>query len=108
MFYQLTIATTIIAFFILKLFLQKRKKQINKNEFIFWLAFWLIVLVLILSLKPLDRVVSSLGFTANSLEVLLYLSVAVLTYFIFRIRLRLSKMESDISKIVDHIALNKK
>jgi len=40
--------------------------------------------------------------------VLLYLSVVLLFYLVFRLRLKLEKIEKDTTKIVQHIALKDK
>ncbi len=105
---QSLIAVIIVAWFLSRLFWQKKKGSVNKSEFVFWLIFWLLALALILSLKWLDQLVADLGFSSSAIQVLLYLAVAVLIYFIFRIRLRLAKMEKDISKIVEHLAITKR
>lgn len=105
---QSLLAVLIIAFFLSRLIWQKKKQQINRNEFVFWLIFWLLALLAMLLLKQLDALVESLGFSASGIQVLLYLAVAILLYFIFRIRLRLAKMDKQISKIIEHIAINKK
>ncbi len=106
--FQELLAIIIIAGFLGRLSWQRKKQQINKNEFRFWLCFWLCTLILILSLKRLDTLVANLGFSSSGIQVLLYSAVAVIFYFIFRLRLRLTKMERDISKIVEHLAVNKK
>ncbi|PIT93898.1 DUF2304 domain-containing protein, partial [Candidatus Falkowbacteria bacterium CG10_big_fil_rev_8_21_14_0_10_43_11] len=49
-----------------------------------------------------------LGFTASGINVLLYLGVALLFYFIFRLRIRLAKVEGEITKVVREIAINNK
>lgn len=98
----------IIAFFLARLYWQKQKNYIGVNEFLFWLVFWILAAVLIASLKFIDKFVAGLGFTGSGIEVLLYLSAAVLFYFVFRLRLRLEKIEKDITKIVKHIALKDK
>lgn len=105
---QQTIALVIIAFFLARLYWQKQKNYIGVNEFLFWLVFWILAAVLIASLKFIDKFVAGLGFTGSGIEVLLYLSAAVLFYFVFRLRLRLEKIEKDITKIVKHIALKDK
>lgn len=105
---QIVIAVIIIAWFIGRLLWQRRQGRVSRSEFIFWLVFWLIALALILSLKWLDALVAALGFSASGIQVLLYLAVALLTYFIFRIRLRLTRMEKDISQVVEHLAISKK
>lgn len=102
---QVIIAILIIAYFIAKLFWQQRKGVIPKNEFNFWLVFWVAGLILVLCLKQLDKFVALIGFSASAIQVLLYLSVAVLFYFIFRIRLRLDKMDENITKIVEEVGV---
>ncbi|MDP2708445.1 MAG: DUF2304 family protein [bacterium] len=105
---QQAIALIIIALILARLFWQKQKKYISLNEFLFWLAFWLLAALLIASLKFIDRLVADLGFSGSGIEVLLYLSIAGLFYFVFRLRLKLEKIEKDITEIVKHIALDKK
>lgn len=105
---QQTIALIIIAFFIARLYWQKQKNYVSANEFLFWLIFWILAAALIVSLKFIDRLVAGLGFSGTGIEVLLYLSVAALFYFLFRLRLKLEKIEKDITKIVKHIALKDK
>lgn len=105
---QQIIALIIIAFFLARLYWQKQKSYISINEFLFWLVFWILAAVLIISLKFIDELVAELGFSGSGIEVLLYLSVAILFYFIFRLRLKLEKIEKDITKIVKHIALKDK
>lgn len=107
MFQQL-LALIVILFFLFRLFWQKQKKQIGANEFIFWLVFWVLAAVLIIALKQIDKLVARLGFSGSGIEILLYLGIAVLFYFIFRLRLKLEKMEKDITKIVREIALKDK
>lgn len=103
---QIVIALLVIFYFLAKLFWQNKKRKISKNEFLFWLFFWLAALGIILFLKPLDRLVSMLGFSASAIQVLLYISVAALFYFIFSIRLRLEKMDENITKLTEDVAIN--
>jgi small membrane protein len=103
--FQQIIALIIIAFFIARLFWQKKKNYIGLNEFIFWLIFWLTAVLSVIFIKFIDKLVSGLGFSGSGIEVLLYLSVALLFYLIFRLRLKLEKIEKDITKIVKEIAL---
>jgi len=102
---QQIIALIIIAFFLSRLYWQKRKNHISFNEFLFWLFFWLVAAVLIIGLKFIDRLVADLGFSGSGIQVLFYLSIAILFYSIFRIRLKMEKIEKDITKIVKNIAL---
>ncbi len=105
---QQIIALIIIAFFLARLFWQKQKNQLSANEFLFWLIFWLLAGLLIVGLKFIDRLVAELGFSGSGIQVLFYLSVAALFYLIFRVRLKMEKLERDITKLVKHIALKDK
>lgn len=105
---QQIIALIIIAFFLARLYWQKQKNHIGVNEFAFWLIFWLLAALLIIGLKYIDALVAYLGFSGSGIQVLLYLTVAVLFYFVFRLRLKLEKIEKDISTIVKNIALKDK
>lgn len=105
---QQILALVIIGFFLIRLFWQKQKKQIGANEFIFWLVFWCLSAILILSLKWIDKLVADLGFSGMGIEVLLYLGIAVLFYFIFRLRLKLEKIEKNITKIIREMAIKDK
>lgn len=105
---QQYLALIVILFFVSRLFWQKRKKQVSANEFVFWLVFWLLSGLAIISLKWLDRLVAILGFSGKGIDVLLYLTIVILLYFIFRIRIKLERIEQEITKIVRDISLNKK
>ena len=102
---QQIIALLVILFFIIRIFYQKKNDNINNSEFRFWLIFWILSGAAIVFLPKIDAFVFSLGFSASGIQFLLYLSIAVLFYFIFRLRLRLAKIERDITKIVKETAI---
>ena len=97
---QQFIGILIILFFLSRLFWQKNKKHINNNEFIFWLIFWIFSLLSIIFLKQIDKLVAKFGFSSSGIEILLYLAVVMLFYFIFRLRLRFEKIEKQLTKII--------
>lgn len=105
---QLLFAVLFIIFFIAKLGWQKYKRTISTGEFVFWLIFWLVTLILTLFLKQLDQLVASLGFSVSAIQVAVYLAVAVLFYFIFRVRLKLERIEEDLTKINEVVAKQRK
>ena len=55
---QQIIAIFIIVFFIFRLIKQKKKKDINNNEFSLWLIFWLLALTAIILIKQIDFITS--------------------------------------------------
>jgi hypothetical protein len=105
---QQTIALIIIAFFLLRLIKQKKKKEINANEFVLWLSFWIISAGAIIFLKKIDALVALLGFSGSGIDVLLYIGVITLFYFIFKLRLKLEKIENSISELVRKEAIKNK
>lgn len=104
---QQILALIIIAFLLSRLFWQKQKKKITANEFLFWLLFWIVAAVAIIFIKWIDKLVAELGFSGSGIEVLFYLAVVVLFYLIFRIRLRLIKIEKDITQLTRDKTINK-
>lgn len=105
---QQIIALVLVAFFLARLFWQKKSKQVSGSEFWFWLVFWLLSAAIIIFIKKIDYLVASLGFSATGIDTLLYLAVAVLFYLIFKLRLKLEKTEREITRIVREIALKNK
>ncbi len=105
---QQILALIIIFFFLARQFFLRRKKQISANEFIFWLVFWLTAALAIIFLKWIDKFVAKLGFSSSGIDILLYAGIVVLFYFIFRLRLKVEKIEKDITKIIRKITLKNK
>lgn len=105
---QQFLAIGIIIFLASRVFWQKKKKQITGSEFLFWLAFWFLAALAVIFLKQIDRFVAYLGFSSNGINFLLYVSVMVLFYLIFRLRIRLEKQEKNITKIIREIAIKEK
>jgi hypothetical protein len=98
-------ASIIILFFIIRLISQKKRGQINNNEFGLWLAFWLLALAAIIFLKKIDFLVASLGFSGAGINVLVYLAVLVLIYLVFRLRLSQAKIERQLSDLNQELTL---
>lgn len=101
---QKLLALVVIAFFLSKLLWQQRQRRLSWLEFSFWLVFWLLSAGAILMLSEIDHLVASLGFSGNGIEVLLYVGLAVCLYFIFRLRLRMEKMDRQLTQLVSLIA----
>jgi len=104
---QQFIAIIIILFFLLLLFKQKRKKEINGSEFLLWLIFWLLALAAIIFIKKIDALLAILGFSGAAINFLVYLAVLVLLYQVFRLRLKIAKMDKNISKLNEALSLKK-
>lgn len=105
---QQLLALIIISFFVFRLIKQKNKKEVGLNEFILWLIFWLSSAIAILFLKKLDYFAATLGFSASGINLLFYGATLILFYFIFKLRLRLAKLDRDLTDLTREITLLKK
>lgn len=105
--WQQIIALVFILFFLIRLIQQKKNQDLKQNEFILWLSFWLIGALAIIFIKQLDKFVANLGFSGAGINFLLYLSLFTLFYLVFKLRLKIAKLDSQITKIVREITLNK-
>jgi hypothetical protein len=104
MFQQL-IAIIIILFFISRSYWHKRTKAISDSEFLFWLVFWIISAGLIIFIKKIDLMASGFGFSSRAIDIFVYLGIPILFYLIFKLRIKIDKLEKEITKIVREIAL---
>ncbi len=104
---QQILALIVIAFFLIRLFGQKKKKQINGSEFLLWLIFWLLALAAVILIKQIDLLVAWLGFSGAAINILVYLVVLALIYQVFRMRLIIAKMDKNISELNQALTLKK-
>lgn len=103
--FQQIIAFLVIIIFLFRLIRQKRAKEIGGNEFILWFSFWSLAAIAILLLKELDRLTAALGLSSSGINFLLYGAVLILFYLVFRLRLRLAKLDQDLTKFARANAL---
>ena len=100
----------IIAFALLvisRIVLSFKRKKISLKLFIFWLPLWFIIPAAFLLPKTADYLAKILGLGRGA-DLATYLSILMIFYLIFRIFVRLEKIESDITAIVRGIALKDK
>ena len=102
--WQQIIALLIIIFFIFRLFRQRQKNNVSKNETVLWLCFWLLAGLAIIFIKQIDNLVHNLGFSGAGINFLIYLAVIILFYFLFRLRLKLAKLENNLANVVREVA----
>lgn len=102
---QELLALIVIFLFLGRLGWQLYKQQIPRGQFIFWLVFWLIGGILIIFIKEIDTFVAQLGFSSSGIQILFYIAVAIIFYFIFRMRLKMEKIESELTVVTRLLAL---
>jgi len=104
---QQILALIIIIFFLIRLFGQKRKKEINAKEFLVWLIFWLLAAIAIIFIKQIDQLIAWLGFSGAAINILTYIVVLILVYIVFRMRLTMAKMDKNITELTRIVARRK-
>lgn len=104
--FQQVIALIVIAFFLARLLLLKKKGKVPTAEFFFWLIFWSLAAVSVLSLRWLDKVVADLGFSASAINILVYVAVIALFYLNFRLRLKMERLDRAITAVSRKMALD--
>ena len=81
-----------------------KKNKISLNGLIFWLLLWLIISIVVLLPQTTNFFAKILG-VGRGTDVAIYLSIVLVFYLIFKIFIRLEKLEANITKIVKEIAL---
>lgn len=97
-----TIAFLIFA--ISRAILRFREGALTSKEFIVWDIFWIFIGVVILYPKATIKLAEILG-VGRGVDAVLYLSIMLLFYLIFRVYVRIESMEHNITKIIREIAI---
>ncbi len=91
-------------FALIKVFSRYRQSDIAPPLFVFWLFFWLAVLVIVWQPDLSTQLANRLG-VGRGADLVTYFSLAALFYLMFRLTVRLERMEKNITKIVRRLAL---
>lgn len=101
------IATGIIVIVLVQFLIQVIKDRTQLFKLLFWGVFWGIALVFIwLSTNTIDKLGQLFG-VGRGIDVLVYLSIIFLFYYIFRQSEKINKLEKEITKLVRDIAKDK-
>ena len=95
----------VILFFIYRLWRNFLNKSINKVQFIEWLVFWLIALGIVIWPETTSFLARVLGIGRGA-DLIIYLALFLIFYFIFSFTRRLKIIEKNITKIVQQMALD--
>src|SRR3989344_1683338 len=98
------VGIVIALFSLLIVLIRFRKKQISLREFSLWGIFWIILSVFIVFPELMSRLARLVGVT-RGVDAIVYFALILLFYLMFKINVRMEKMEQDITKIVKEEAL---
>jgi|SRR3989338_483040 len=102
---------TIVVIFALfawsRTFLRYKSREISGSEFILWTIIWAGLVTIISASTTVFRITRSFG-TGRPIDVIVYGSIILLFYLIFRTYTKLENIERSITKITREIAYGKK
>ncbi|MFA5358324.1 MAG: DUF2304 family protein [Patescibacteria group bacterium] len=96
-----------ILFVLLRTVFRFVKKEIRGRELLAWLIFWLLVGAAVVLPQTTDVLANKLG-VGRGADLLVYVSVLVLFYIVFRILVRQERIEREITRVVREIAVKDK
>lgn len=100
------ILSVLIIFIIVKTMISFKNKQISRLFFVLWNLFWLIVLYFIFYPGLLIGLAKKLG-VGRGVDLAIYVSIIFLFYLIYKLFIKIEKIEKQITKIVREIAIKK-
>ena len=104
MIYLQIIVTIFVVLVLFKLFLQKQANRLTLFNFIFWAILWLLVLIVFWQPESTSRLANLLGIGRGA-DLVVYLSIIMIFYLLFRIFAHLNKIETEITKLTRNEAI---
>jgi len=99
------IITIFVLFAFSRTYLRLKDGAIDTMQFVFWLVVWALVEVIALWPGVTQKLANFLGIE-RGMDAIVYFSVVVLFYLIYRAYVKLENLEHDITKIVRDESIN--
>lgn len=106
MIFQIIVGIVILII-LSRVILKYNKREISKFELLFWIIFWIIILTIVLFPEIINYIANILG-VGRGADVAIYIGILLIFYIIFKIYIRIDKIEKDMTKLVRKIALMEK
>ena len=103
LFFQALISGFVLII-IYKIYLKTRKKELGTSTSLGWILFWLLTLYFLWQPESASFLATKLGI-GRGVDLVIYLSLLIIFYLLFKIFVKLDKLEGDICKITTKIAL---
>ena len=95
-----------IVFALSRVLLRYRDGAITVKELLFWLVFWIAASVAVLLPQTTSFLANLVG-VGRGVDLAIYVALVIIFYMMFRIFVRLEKIEQDITKVVREVGLKK-
>ena len=99
-----TVLLLFILFVVVRTVIRFYCKEVHSRELVVWLVFWGLVSFAVATPKLTDVAANLLGVSRGA-DLLVYISVLVLFYVVFRISIKLEKIDKALTKVVRKEAL---
>ncbi len=91
-------------FALTRLRIKFKNKEISSKEFFLWFGFWILVIGATVWFRQTDIIANFFGVEKGA-DLAVYISIITLFYLIFKIIVKLDKLDRDITKIVRSVAI---
>lgn len=95
-----------VVFVLFRTWLRFKQKDITSRELSIWTIFWLLVVGATLAPQQTDVVAQVVG-VGRGADLLVYLSIIALFFLVFKIIVKLEKIDKDVTEVVRNTAINK-
>jgi hypothetical protein len=99
-------AAVFIVFAVSRVFLRLRDKKITIIEVMFWLSIWIGMTVIVFFPRITQYLADMLGI-GRGIDVIIYASIAILFYLIFRLYIKIEDTEREITLLVRELTKRK-
>lgn len=95
-----------VLFVLFRTFLRFKQKDITGRELSIWTIFWLLVAGATIAPQQTDIIAQAVG-VGRGADLLVYLSIITLFFLVFKVIVKLEKIDKDVTSVVRNTAINK-
>lgn len=101
---QIFVTIAVVLVVIPNIYSSYRKNNITNIGAIFWSSFWILGLVIVWFPELIEIIGNFFG-VARSIDALIYISIVLLLYLMLRQKIRINRIEKEITKLTRKVAL---
>ncbi len=101
------ILSLFLLFAVSRVYLRFREGSINLGAFLFWFGLWILAIFSVFNPEFTNYWAKLLG-VGRGADVLIYISIALIFYLIFRTNVMIENLREEISRVVREVALREK